>query len=93
MRMEEFFKMLRQPGVYKVGGLCGCSLIKTECLRKGLRYQIYSNTSILSEDFYFCTRASVLGMEMYVNTETECFHIYKEEMLPEYEKLLEMKSC
>ncbi len=88
MRMEEFFKMLRKPGVYKVGGLCGCSLIKAECLRNGLRYRVCSNTSVLSEDYYFCTRASVLEMEMYVNTKVDCFHVYKEEMLQEYKSLI-----
>ena len=88
MRMEEFFKMLRKPGVYKVGGLCGCSLTKVECLRKGLRYRVYSNTSVLSEDYYFCTRASVLELEMYVNTKVNCFHMFKEEMLQEYKNLI-----
>lgn len=85
MRMGEFFELLRKPGVYKVGGLCGCALIKAECLRKGLRYRGYSNTSVLSEDYYFCTRASVLDMEMYVNTSVNCFHVFREEMLQEYQ--------
>lgn len=91
-RMTEFFSKLRQKGIYKVGGACGCTLTRMECFRNGLRYSYFDNTSVLSEDYYFCTRASILGYEIYANSEIDSFHIFDMNKLDEFRELMKKKG-
>lgn len=86
-RMTQFFKKIKLKGLIKVGGACGCTLTRAECFRNGLKYAYFGNTSVLSEDYYFCTRASVLGYEIYADSEVDSFHIFDDAKLEEYRKL------
>ena len=37
--------------------------------------------SIISEDYNFCLRASVLGLDIYVDTRHPAFHLYEPEQM------------
>ncbi len=71
----------RKPGIYKVGGLGACTLIKTKALMKGLNFSKIYNVSFWGEDRHFCIRAVALGLELYVDTTYPALHLYREEDL------------
>lgn len=80
-RMNLFFEKLAVPGVYQVGGACGCCCISRDCIEKGLDYSVIPSTTIISEDYNFCLRASVLGLDIYVDTRHPAFHLYEPEQM------------
>ncbi|MBD7968940.1 glycosyltransferase family 2 protein [Paenibacillus gallinarum] len=77
-RQDEFLNMLRQPGVYEVGGLGACTLIHRSALEKGVNFKEIKNLSFWGEDRHFCIRAAVLGIGLYVDTHYPAYHIYRE---------------
>lgn len=76
-RKEEFFKQLKVPGVYEVGGLGACTLISRKALLKGVDFSYIPNLTIRGEDRFFCIRAAVLGIGLYVDTACPARHIYR----------------
>lgn len=76
-RTEEFYDMLRKPGLYKVGGLGGCTLIGRNVINSKVSFSPIYNLSFAGEDRHFCVRAAVLGFEMYVDTFYPAYHIYR----------------
>jgi len=76
-----FLKQLRQPGVYKVGGLGACTLISRKALLAGISFQEIYNLSFQGEDRFFCIRAVALGFELFADTHYPCYHIYREKDL------------
>lgn len=81
LKVSEFIKKLRIPGVYKVGGLGSCTLISRKARNKGVCFSRISNISFRGEDRHFCIRAAVLGFELYVDTYYPAYHIYRESEL------------
>lgn len=77
-RTYEFINKLRKPGVYEVGGLGACTLIHKTAIEKGVNFDKVKNITFWGEDRHFCIRASVLGIELYVDTHYPAFHIYRE---------------
>jgi len=73
-----FLTQLRQPGVYQVGGLGACTLISVSALKKGLSFSPISNVSFWGEDRWFCIRAIVLGLSLFVDTHFPAKHLYRE---------------
>ncbi len=74
----EFLKKLSNPGVYKVGGLGACTLISRSAMEKGVNFNpIYNVRFLRGEDRFFCVRAAVLGIELYVDTHYPAYHIYR----------------
>lgn len=69
---------LRQPGVYEVGGLGACTLIRRSALEKGVRFERIRNLSLWGEDRHFCVRAAALGIPLFVDTRNPAFHIYRD---------------
>lgn len=77
VRTWNFFNMLRSPGLYKVGGLGACTLIRRSALERGVCFEPIYNLSFWGEDRHFCIRAAALGLEMYVDTHYPAYHIYR----------------
>lgn len=77
-RKNEFLKQLKVPGQYKVGGLGACTLIRRSALLKGVNFSPIMNLTIHGEDRYFCIRAEVLGISLFVDTHYPAYHIYRQ---------------
>lgn len=77
-RGNQFLEQLKIPGVYEVGGLGACTLISREALLKGVNFSYISNLTIHGEDRFFCIRAAVLGIRLYVDTNFPAYHIYRQ---------------
>lgn len=78
IRQDKFLNMLKTPGLYEVGGLGACTLISRSALLKGVSFESIKNLIIWGEDRFFCVRAAVLGIELYVDTHYPAYHIYRE---------------
>jgi len=81
IRQNRFLNQLRIPGLYEVGGLGACTLISRAALKKGVSFQPIQNLTIHGEDRFFCIRAAVLGVDLFVDTHYPAFHIYREQDL------------
>ncbi|MGH0430273.1 glycosyltransferase [Bacillus hominis] len=77
-KTEGFLNMLRQPGVYKVGGLGACTLISQKAMKSGVCFKEIPNISFWGEDRHFCIRAMAMGLELYVDTHYPAYHIYRQ---------------
>jgi len=87
IRQSRFLNQLRLPGVYAVGGLGACTLISKTALAAGVNFQPIKNLTIHGEDRFFCIRAIVLGLDLFVDTHYPAYHIYREQDLagvPDY---------
>ncbi|MGL5150998.1 MAG: glycosyltransferase [Clostridium sp.] len=85
---NRFLDMLRVPGVYKVGGLGACTLIRRGVLEKGVHFGNIYNLSFWGEDRSFCIRAAALGYELYVDTHYPAFHIFTQDEIKSGEIIL-----
>lgn len=74
---EEFVDQLRWYGVYRVGGLGACTLIRSRALRAGVRFEQVPGLGLVGEDRHFCARAAALGFGLYVDTHFPAYHIYR----------------
>jgi len=81
-KTEDFHRMLKKPGVYKVGRLGGCMLISKKVLKSDISFRRIYNLSFAGEDRHFCVRAAVKGFEMYVDTAFPAYHIYRVSDIP-----------
>ncbi|WP_127529528.1 glycosyltransferase family A protein [Paenibacillus kobensis] len=71
----------RTPGVYSVGGLGACTLIRMEALAMPISFRRIPNLSLWGEDRHFCVRAASLGIPLAVDTHYPAFHMYRESEL------------
>jgi len=78
LKKREFLDQLRIPGVYQVGGLGACTLISARALKAGVGFSPIKNISFWGEDRWFCIRAAVLGLELFVDTHYPAKHLYRE---------------
>lgn len=76
-RQTAFLKELKAPGLYEVGGLGACTLLKRSALLKGINFSPIPNLTIHGEDRFFCIRAAVLGVGLFVDTRYPAYHIYR----------------
>ncbi len=76
-RQAAFLKELRKPGLYEVGGLGACTLLQRSALLKRVNFTPISNLTIHGEDRFFCIRAAVLGVGLFVDTRYPAYHIYR----------------
>jgi len=81
IRQIRFLNQLRIPGLYEVGGLGACTLISRAALAKGVSFKPIKNLTIHGEDRFFCIRAAVLGIDLFVDTHYPAYHIYREQDL------------
>lgn len=80
-RQIKFLNQLRIPGLYEVGGLGACTLISRAALLEGVSFKPIKNLTIHGEDRFFCIRAAVLGIDLFVDTHYPAYHIYREQDL------------
>lgn len=76
-RTLHFLAQLRYPGVYRVGGLGACTLIKRSALLAGVNFSKIENISFVGEDRHFCVRAAALGIPLFVDTHYPAIHLYR----------------
>lgn len=81
IRESKFLNKLKIPGIYEVGGLGACTLISRVALLKGVNFQPIKNLTIHGEDRFFCIRAAVLDLSLFVDTYYPAYHIYREQDL------------
>ena len=81
IRQIRFLNLLRIPGLYEVGGLGACTLINRAALAEGVSFKPIKNLTIHGEDRFFCIRAAVLGIDLFVDTHYPAYHIYREQDL------------
>ena len=74
----EFVAMLKQPGVYPVGGLGACTMISKSALEKGILFEKIHNLTFWGEDRHFCIRAAALGIQLFASTSYPPLHIYRD---------------
>ena len=86
-RIKVFHDQLHQPGIYKVGGLGGCTLMGRAVLESPVSFSKVPNLSFLGEDRHFCVRASVYGFELFVDTCYPAVHLYRLSELPQWEDI------
>lgn len=67
---------LKEPGTYQVGAGGACTLLTKDALLKGLTFEKIKNIPYGGEDRHICTRAEVLGIDIYVDTYLPAFHVY-----------------
>lgn len=84
--IRDFQTKLMIPGLYRVDGLGACTLIARSALEKGVRFQRIDNLQLQGEDRFFCVRAGVCGIPLYLDTSYPCYHIYREEYLDRVEE-------
>lgn len=77
-RRSAFLAQLGEPGLHEVGGLGACTLITRSALLRGVSFAPISNLTIHGEDRFFCIRAAVLGLKLYVDTVAPAYHIYRD---------------
>ncbi|MGI6163624.1 MAG: hypothetical protein ACOYEQ_06825 [Bacillota bacterium] len=85
-RAIQFVSNLTVPGLYQVGGLGACTLIKRKVLEAGVRFRSIDNISLSGEDRFFCVRARAMGFGLYADTTYPPLHLYREEELGRIEE-------
>lgn len=76
-RTFAFFKKLKVPGVYEVGGLGACTLISKAAMEKDISFSRIDNLTFWGEDRHFCVRANVLGVGLFVDTQYPAYHVFR----------------
>jgi len=79
---------LREPGLYRVGGLGACTLINADMLRsiRSVNYTNVPGYDMWGEDRHFAMRCAVAGVPLTASTYNPPFHVYRREMLDEATK-------
>lgn len=90
-RTDIFHNMLKTPGIYKVGGVGGCTLLSREVINSQVSFSRIENLTFAGEDRHFSVRAAVAGFEMYVDTIYPAFHVYRISDIPEADNYI--KRC
>ena len=80
-RTYAFFAMLRKPGLYEVGGLGACTMIRRSALEKGVCFRPVRNLSFWGEDRHFCVRAAARDIPMFADTVYPAFHVFRTSQL------------
>lgn len=92
----KFLEMLKEPGIYPVGGLGACTMISKSALDKGVSFKQLYNLSFWGEDRHFCMRAAALGIELFASTYYPPYHIYRDRDLvkvADFWKAVEMEEA
>ncbi|MFT9368780.1 SAM-dependent methyltransferase [Paenibacillus polymyxa] len=87
-RELHFIHQLHIPGLYEVGGLGACTLIRRRALEAGIHFGKIKNVSYWGEDRHFCIRAAAYGFPLFVDTHYPAMHLYREADRMKAEQLL-----
>jgi len=74
----EFVTILKQKGVYPVGGLGACTMISKSALEKGVLFERIYNLTFWGEDRHFCIRAAALNIQLFASTFYSPLHLYRD---------------
>ena len=86
----ESITRLREQGVYGVGGLGACTLIRREIFGAGVRYEpVAGLENLWGEDRWFSIRAAAHGFPLHADTAYPPFHVYRKEQLDEAQSWFE----
>ena len=85
----ESITLLREHGLFEVGGLGACTLIRREVLERGVRYEPIAGVNFWGEDRWFSIRAAANGFRLHADTCFPPFHVYRQEQLDEARTWLE----
>lgn len=77
---------LKNKGTFPIGAGGACTLISKESIIKGLNFNRIKNLPYGGEDRHFCTRAEVLGIEIFVDTHFPAYHIFTKRLIKEAKK-------
>lgn len=77
---------LKEPGLYVVGGMGACTLIKRAVVLSGVTFNRVHGVSYWSEDPHFCIRLASHDYTLHVDTSFPAFHVYRRGMLEEAQK-------
>lgn len=83
---------LKTKGVYKTGAGGACSLLSKKAMDKGLNFEKLNTLAFGGEDRHICTRAEVLGIDIFIDTHYPAFHIFGSKLLPEAKHWIN-KNC
>ncbi|MEC0233636.1 methyltransferase domain-containing protein [Paenibacillus kribbensis] len=87
-RELHFIHQLHIPGLYEVGGLGACTLIRRRALEAGVHFGKIKNVSYWGEDRHFSIRAAAYGFPLFVDTHYPAMHLYREADRIKAEQLL-----
>jgi hypothetical protein len=76
-RADAFVARLREPGVYAVGGLGACTLVRRDAIERGVAFRPIPNLDLIGEDRDFCVRAAALGIPLHADTHVPPLHLYR----------------
>lgn len=71
-------EMLQYQGVYPIGMLGACTLIKRAVWEAGVGFHKVPNLSLWGEDRHFCVRAACAGFGLYCSTVLPALHLYRD---------------
>lgn len=77
-RIRAWFREIRRPGVYEVGGTGACTLISRRVIEAGVNYSPIHNLGWWGEDRFFCVRAAVAGFRIHLDTNRPPLHLYRD---------------
>lgn len=83
---------LKEKGTYKVGAGGACTLLSRSAMQKGLDFSRIKNMPFAGEDRHICTRAEVLGIDIFVDTYFPAFHVFKDDLIPVAHQWLDQKK-
>jgi hypothetical protein len=73
-RRKVFFDQLHEPGIYEVGGVSACTLIRKSALTKGVNFHRLKNLTFQGDDCHFSLRAVAMDIPLFVDT---CYPAYR----------------
>ena len=76
-----FLAGLRAPGLYEVGGLGACTMVRRDALEQGVNFRPVRNLSFWGEDRHFCVRAAARDIPLFADTVYPAFHVFRPEQL------------
>jgi len=79
----ESITSLREHGLFEVGGLGACTLIRREVLERGVRYEPVNGVNFWGEDRWFSIRAASNGFPLHADTCFPPFHVYRQDQIEE----------
>lgn len=80
---------LMEPGLYNVGGLGACTLIKRSVFESGITFSRIASLDYWGEDRHFCVRAMCGGYNLFADTVFPPFHVFRMSQLAEARKWIE----
>ena len=85
------FPEWKQPGLYQVGMTGALTLVKTDVFRRGVDYTPIPNIRkvLWGEDRWFCIRAAIAGVEMWLDTHYPAEHLFTHSL---YQKYLDRRA-